>query len=57
MSLVYALVYARVRFESRHKIDPNWSIDADISFTDNYSSVEESEYDKYRVNISLNALF
>jgi tetratricopeptide (TPR) repeat protein len=47
----------RVRFESRHKIDPNWSIDADIIFTDNYSSVEESEYDKYRVNISLNALF
>ena len=47
----------RLRFESRHKIDVTWSIDAEIIFTDNQSSEKESEYDKHLANISINALF
>lgn len=47
----------RLRFDARHKLNPTWSIQAELLVTDNQSSEKDSEYDKYLVSSSINALF
>ena len=47
----------RIRIESEHKLTGVWSIQAELTYIDNRSSEEISEYHQYQGMISINAIF
>jgi tetratricopeptide (TPR) repeat protein len=47
----------RVRLEGKYRLDPTWTTQAELTYTDNESSDKTSEYHKYQVVVSINALF
>jgi tetratricopeptide (TPR) repeat protein len=47
----------RVRFEGKYRLDPTWTTQAELTYTDNESSEASSEYHKYQLLVSINALF
>ena len=48
---------SRIRFDARHKLNPTWTIQAELLFTNNQSSEKDAEYGKYLATSSINALF
>lgn len=48
---------ARMRIHVKHRLNTSFDIQAELLFTDNQSSEPASEYDKYQLTFSGNALF
>ena len=47
----------RLRLEGSYKLDQTWTMQAELTYTDNESSEDDSGYHKYQALISVNALF
>ena len=47
----------RLRLEGSYELNPTWTTQAELTYTDNDSSDEESGYHKYQALVSINALF
>jgi len=47
----------RLRLEGSYELNPTWSMQAELTYTDNDSTDDESAYHKYQALVSINALF
>ncbi len=47
----------RLRLEGSYELDKTWTTQAELTYTDNDSTADESGYHKYQALVSINALF
>ncbi|MDH3762271.1 MAG: tetratricopeptide repeat protein [Gammaproteobacteria bacterium] len=47
----------RLRLEGKYRLGPTWTTQAELTYTDNKSSEQTSEYHKYQLLVSINAPF